>query len=199
MKTKLLRSQAEYDHESHSYRANGMVIPSVTQILAVSRFSDMSFVTQNALERGTRIHRLTEQFDRFSLRMDQVMKQDVPFVTAWIEFKMATGFKPALIEYPAWHPQFHYGGTPDRVGQIGRTWYVVEIKTNSAPKSTGIQLAAYEMLMRRKMKRLAVLLQANGKHRLLPYNDQNDYSYFMAGLTVYRYHLLHGNLSREGV
>lgn len=183
---RLLRSQAEYDPGAHRYKANGMAIPSVTQILAAARISDLSFVTQNALERGSRIHRLLEGYDRGNIRMDSVTSQDVPYVTGWADFKLQTRFKPALIEWPAWHPQYCYGGTPDRVGWIGKKLYVVEIKTGSAPKHTGIQLAAYAMLLRRKAKRLAVLLTPNGKHKPIPYDSPQDFSYFMAALTIYR-------------
>lgn len=56
----------EYDDESHTYIVDGVIVPSVTQILAVkfgNKYAEIDAVTlQRAAERGTAIHEAIETY-----------------------------------------------------------------------------------------------------------------------------------------
>ena len=56
----------EYDDETHTYIVDGIIVPSVTQILGRKfghKYDDVSAETLNkAAERGTAIHKAIEEF-----------------------------------------------------------------------------------------------------------------------------------------
>ena len=59
----------EYDDESHTYIVDGVIVPSVTQILAVKFGNKYAGVNRSTLERaasrGTAIHEAIENFCKY--------------------------------------------------------------------------------------------------------------------------------------
>ena len=57
-----------FDNSKHEYRFNGVVVPSVTQILKAVGLSDYSYiptgVLQIATERGTVVHKIIEWYEQ---------------------------------------------------------------------------------------------------------------------------------------
>lgn len=136
----------EFDELSHTYRLNGIPVPSVTTIL--KPLSGLDKVPRPILEKaaayGTAVHYATELYDRAEL--DEVSLPD--------EFRNAIeAYKGFLFEHsPEWlaiecrtfHPALMYAGTVDRVCKIDGKTYVLDLKTTfKLNPAVSAQLAAY--------------------------------------------------------
>lgn len=138
----------QFNPTTHQYRLNGVVIPSVTQILA-NTFTTV-FYSETSAEMGTEIHKDCENFD-MGIRIESAFKhpkrvaqyslalQDIGWGT--LE-KLA--FSPSEIEVASYHPDFFYAGTTDRKRERMFSLDVMDIKSGALNKPRDIlQLHAY--------------------------------------------------------
>jgi hypothetical protein len=83
---------------------------------------------------------------------------------------------------------YHYGGTPDHVGRLNNCFAVVDTKTGVTNPATGIQLAAYEILLNvSSVKRFGLQLKDDGKYSLKEFKDRQDRGIFLAALAVWQW------------
>jgi hypothetical protein len=141
-------STATFTELTHTYKTDGVVVPSVTQVLTLAGISDVSGVPLHILERaaaiGTAVHQATELLEQDDLDMESLDPSTVGYVKAYQLFKEVTGFKAEMVEYRtvAECSGFKYGMCVDRVGTIEGKEYVLDIKTSSRPQpSWAIQTA----------------------------------------------------------
>ncbi len=183
-----------FDEPKHEYRVNGVVVPSVTQILEDVGIVDFSHIPPAtramAMERGRLVHLATQLDDEGDLQEATLDPELLPYVQAWRNARrgLEMGESFTLIEWRGHHAQFGYAGTLDRLyGSL-----LIDIKTNDAPDWTRIQLAAYAALVTDKpmtLTRLAVELHRDETYRVAEYPArkwQADFNVFLAALTVYR-------------
>lgn len=188
-----------FEPGSHIYRMDGIIIPSVTQILApLSDFSGVpADVLQAASEFGTAVHRACELHDRRVLEEKTLDPALFPYLNAWKEFCFDFDAQWAMIESAVYHPTLRYCGQLDRFGKLGKDKYVVDIKTTAELYPTvGPQLAAYRMAlpedMRERCMRMAVQLKADGTYATRTYVDQNDWPVFASLITLRNWCTKHG-------
>lgn len=172
----------------HQYQVDGEPVPSVSEVLRfMSREiydSATQFQLQNAADRGTRIHKATEQIDRFG--SCEVAADIELYVRAYMQF--LRDHKPhwEKIEHAMYHPKLMYAGTLDRVGIIGGKRTVVDIKSTSrivVPLVTA-QVNAYAMMCTDTIDQVAVLqLKPDGTYRFRILED--DTSTFAACLALH--------------
>ncbi len=195
-----------FDEASHTYTHNGVVVPSVTQILAP--LYDFSMVPEDVLERkkiiGTAVHAAIE----ISLTAEGLDPASIDpvwegYYRAWEKFLADTGISRDDIgpgENPLFHSAFGFAGKPDRVIHIDRKWAVVDYKTAVVlHPAIGLQLAAYrEMLNHKSNKgehkvedRYALQLRKNGTYRLEKFSDKTDWATFLALLTINQWRKKH--------
>jgi hypothetical protein len=180
-----------FDEEKHEYRLNGILLPSVTQIL--SPLHDFSRIDPYRLERarqfGTAVHLATELDDANELDEDSLDPKLKPCLEAWRRFKAETGFEIEHIEQPVYSPSLLVAGTIDRVGKMRRhknQRMVVDIKTGAWLYATiGLQLAGYKLIWNETHKkrvtgRASVRLFQNGKYKLDFWDDPLDIKVFSA-------------------
>ena len=188
-----------FEAETHTYRVDGKVVPSVTTVLAP--LVDYSKVPRAVLERarqlGSAVHRMTELYDLDDLDMDDLADELRPYLTAWIKFRAETGFVPETIEKRLYHPALRFAGTPDRSGLINRRRAVIDIKKMLyLGPVIGLQLAAYQELFEKNgthvEDRYALGLRADGTYRLQPYIDKSDWPVFLSLLTTRNWKEKHG-------
>src|SRR5690348_16409857 len=83
-----------FEPDNHVYTVNGIVVPSVTQIL--EPLVDFSKIPAAVLEyaklRGEAVHLACELYDQNDLDIDNLDTVIVPYLEAWIKFKADTGF-----------------------------------------------------------------------------------------------------------
>lgn len=134
-----------FDDAAHSYRLDGKIIPSVTQIL--KPLYDFSFVNPDVLARaasfGTALHKACElhlsgDLDEESL--DENLKRPVDAFRKWADSELSG--ECFICETILFHPRLKYAGTPDIIidGQA-----IVDIKSRAFNEKTDpLQLVAYE-------------------------------------------------------
>ena len=154
----------EFNAAEHRYTwlDNGQEIPSVTRIIERAGLSDLSAipaaVLKNAADRGTNIHTATELYDTGTLATIDPAHE--PYLTAWKMFRAAyrLDFEPREIELKLVSEKYNFAGTLDRYKiREGKLW-ICDIKTGSKVyKTTGLQLAAYEILLKENLPELAQL------------------------------------------
>lgn len=136
-----------FDAESHTYRINDEVVPSITGIIKplVNYSMIPPAVLQKAADYGTAVHKAIELFvgERLDMEsLDPALRQAVEQYQLWYE---ETGhFDLPVCELPMGHERQKWAGTPDLIFD-GRA--IVELKTRKTNRLTdSIQLAAQEQL-----------------------------------------------------
>ena len=163
----------QFDQAAHVYTVAGVRRPSVTQILKDAGLIDTTWFTDEARERGRAVHLSTQFLDEDDLDWDTVLPPYRGYVAAWQRFKQESHFVISrdsegklLIEYLLFQPVSGYCGMLDRVGTIGTTEYLIDIKTGDPQGWHGYQLAAYSQCLPNPhcRKRMTVHLRANGSY-----------------------------------
>ena len=124
------------DKATHTYRRGSVVLPSVTQVLEDVGIIDYSFLPGEtrdaALERGRKVHTLTQYDDEGDLDESTVRPELMPYLDGWRKFRGESGIgqrQIILIEHAMMY-EFSYAGTVDRVFDGA---FIVDIKTNAIP------------------------------------------------------------------
>lgn len=170
-----------FDEETHTYRLNGEIIPSVTQVLA--SLNDFSMirpeVLQHAADRGTAVHRAVELFCADNLEEDSLCDEIKPYFAAFKQFYGEKQPKIISSEQLVCNTRKQYGGKMDLVIEMPDMW-LVDIKcTAQVSKTAGIQLVAYrhaylEMnpVVQHMPKRATLWLQKTGKYQFLVHPEE---------------------------
>lgn len=91
----------EYDDESHTYIVDGVIVPSVTQILAVKFGNKYAGVNRSTLERaasrGTAIHEAIENFCKYGDYSELKELHNFRFLAAYYDFFVMENETPIII------------------------------------------------------------------------------------------------------
>jgi hypothetical protein len=187
--------QFSFDEPAHHYYLNGVMLPSVTTVLAAAGLLDYGFLGDRRevyLERGQAVHAATQRDDDHDFAEESVNAEILEYVKAWRAFRRDYGFAPRLIEHRVFHPHFQYAGTLDRLGPVrdGSEW-LLDIKTGVAPAAARLQLAAYNACLPhpRTRRRRCVELHADGSYRVIAFETSDylrDFNVFAAALETFR-------------
>jgi len=177
----MLTDQAEFtfDKLTHTYRYNGHVIPSCTQILKHFGLIDETKYTARGRMIGEAVHLATHYIDKGTLRWESVRQDEIAGrLRAYLRFKADTGFAPEWREKPSYYPGGLYAATPDAGGRLpGVTEHaLIEIKCGQKEAWHGMQLAMQaRTLPDRPWQRYVLYLHADGTYTLDPKTDQSDF------------------------
>jgi len=183
-----------FDHEHHIYRLNGVVMPSVTQVISAAGLSNYDHVPadvlQAACEFGANVHKACEYSDKWSLDLASLDPALAPYLSAWVKFLSDYSAEVVEIEAPLYSPKYKFCGTPDRIAYIGGRLFVIDIKTaTTILPCVAVQTAGYAQLYRehsnaKKISRMAVQLKADG-YKVITYKDDlADWGTFLAALNI---------------
>lgn len=188
----------EFNEERHEYRQNGIIIPSVTQVLQAGGLTpDFSMVSAEDLvwkaNLGTQVHAATALDDEDNL--GDYDPQIAGYIEAWRRFKAECNFTPMLAEQIVYSKKYGYAGTLDRIGLMAGANVLLDIKTASVVDlmCVGPQTAAYEAASNEQnktkanYKRYAVKLLPDGKYKLLACNNKMDFQVFLCALSLYNW------------
>lgn len=188
-----------FDHEQHSYRWDGELVPSVSRILADVGLSDVSFIPEAALIRGRAIHSACEMYDQGVLDEASVDPTIQSNLLAWKAFREEhREFCFDEIETPRYQPMYAYACTPDRLGfwrhpdgdPADNVPVVIELKSNSIPKATRIQLAAQAMTLPcdpKLVRRIVVCCKSTGEYEIVEYSDLSDFDVWTGAVRVWMF------------
>ena len=184
-------NRLEFEDESHTYRWDGSVVPSVTQLLKPVGFDYDSIprhIVQHASERGTAVHAATEFYDDGDLDEDSVDLEILPYVQAWRLFREQSGFQVFRSEVRVYSERHGFAGTFDCLGVLNRQLAIVEKKTTAQlHPSTAIQVSAYMRAFNEGKPReeqakrcYSVWLRRDGTYRLDEHDPETHWGAFLA-------------------
>lgn len=182
-----LLEQFRFDAVKHEYTdLAGVELPHITGMLEATGWIDSTWYTEESSVRGQAVHGLTADYDLGALTADGCVSKYRPWLLAYI--KAMEILRPTwdAIEAPAVHPDYRYGGRPDRVGKMHGIYTVLEIKTNNKgwnlEKAHPIQLALQAILLSASRplpaelwNRVAIYLRPDGKFKVEQFHKRADF------------------------
>lgn len=181
-----------FDALTHTYRYEGQVVPSVTQVL--QPFYDFSMIPREVLERkrliGEWTHAGIELDLQDNLDEDSIDDSWLGYFQGWRKFRNESGFVVQEAEQRVFSTKYRVAGTLDLLGtlpKIGQA--LIDTKTVAVTSpATGLQTAAYaELRGVQKAKRYGLQLRPNGTYELHPFADRADFPTFLAALTIFNW------------
>jgi len=205
----LTGADLQFDASTHIYRRpDGVVVPSVTQVLrAVGVSTDfdalkgmserLGLAIDSARDLGVAVHADAHAFDDDDLDWDTVDARVSPYIEAWSCFRENTQLTPITRERRLYHPGLCVSGTLDAIliRPCDTTRRIlVDIKTGD-PDSVGAryQTAGYQLLWDAEhpdepiAERWSVELtpERTVPYRITRYDDWTDAGSFRAFVTTY--------------
>lgn len=160
----------------------------VTESLKVLGFIDDEWMSQEALDRGSIIHTLTEYDDQGDLREESVDKRLAPKLEGWRKFKREKKPEFLGIELKVDYEPYGMTGTCDRLCRIDGVVWLIDIKSGGKAWWHRWQVALYALLWATKTgnpspKRAVVYLQEND-YRWDQFEDRRDLEKAKSLITV---------------
>jgi len=196
-----------FDAATHTYRLDGVVVPSVTQILRASGLIDFTGIPESILEaarvRGTIVHQAIALFNEGDLDLEQFavdFPEYLPYLAAWQDFCRQRHFTALLTECRIASRRYQVAGTLDCLGELDGEPVLLDFATgNPADTAKDLQTSGYFVLAlewaeyadadpRLKafftrhtlLRRYGVRLEKTGAFSLHPYTNPSDMRQFLA-------------------
>jgi hypothetical protein len=199
------------EHDTSEYLVKGERVVSVTEALRIAGVVDFSDVPRDRLyegaQRGTLVHAITAHLDGGAgADWDRSMISDEigPYVDAYLQFKLDTGFEPTQVEQIVVNDIHRYAGRLDRAGPLYGDFSLIDLKTGagSIPSWVALQLQAYAgchpySSMDTAPRRFGLRLTPDGKYSLHRFRDIADRADWLAVLRVAQWQLRHGGWSLD--
>jgi hypothetical protein len=177
----------EFFPESHRYEIDGHPVPSVTTILKDMGFVDAQWFTDHARTRGTYVHQIIEWHITGEIDESTIDPELQGYLDAWGAFTADTGFVSTETEKPLASDIYRFAGTPDHIGMLNGREAVIDAKTGAIYPHVGLQLAGYEILATRPLKRFGLQLKEDGRYSLKEFKDRQDRGIFLAALSCWHW------------
>jgi len=157
----------EFEPDGHVYTYNGQHWPSITGILKDEGFIDTQWFDSWSRDKGSMVHLAVKYDLAGELDEDSLDEEIRPYLSAFRKFMTESGLKVSQSETPGVNTVYHYSGTPDLIGCF--------------PKPGAC-------------RRFALELSKEGKYKLIPHTDSNDFAVWLAAVAVHQWKL--NNLRR---
>jgi len=174
----------KFDEESHTYTLGDKKLISATGLMKDNGlYPFLKYCTDEHMWRGKKIHEMMEFYHKGTLYIEKLNEDIRGYYFAWKKFEGETGFKALGFEKRMYHPVLQYGATPDVWGLVGHELWILDYKHGIVQRSTGIQLALYQLALiacgeigaiSRPIKRVGIQLRANGTYNIKTFEDEND-------------------------
>lgn len=148
----------EFEPDGHVYTYQGQHWPSITQILKAEGFIDTTWFDEWSRDKGSMVHMACHYDITGELDEDSLDDEIRPYLAAFRKFMAESGFTVTHAEAPGVNTTHSYSGTPDLIGCF--------------PKP-GV------------CRRFALELNNQGKHKLIPHTDQNDFNVWLAAVATF--------------
>lgn len=177
----------EFDEEKHEYTLDGVVLPSVTQIIAP--LNDFSRIAPGVLERkrqiGKAVHKAVELYTANDLEEDSVDELCKGYFAGFLNW--ADDNKELLLDSTMekinYHPKLKYAGTPD----IDHFECVIDIKTRPYnPITDPLQLSPYKYFGNPKRAGYVLELKADGTYHLQKVPEGQSWGVFRQMLEYHK-------------
>jgi hypothetical protein len=140
----------------------------LTRALAIAGATNFDFVDEDALWRGSEVHRMIELYDRRRLYESTVPPELRGFLHAHKKFLAESGFIPQEIEKTVQSKGHQLRGRIDRAGLLKGQKTIIDFKTGVIGKAVALQLALGGFLLDPNIwfHRSAVRLKADGTYSM---------------------------------
>ena len=133
-----------FEPETHTYTVNGVIVPSVTQVIKDAGIIDTQWFTEWAAERGSRVHKAIE-FDLLGELDEESVDEHVrPYLGAFRKFRAENDLKIRRVECHVYSPH-GFTGTLDLFADLNGTPTILDWKTGKADRYVGLQLSGYSV------------------------------------------------------
>jgi len=197
VKEKLILDGLEFDDPTHTYRLDGLEIPSVSAIMKPLSSAHYSGISKNTLDKaadkGTAVHNSIENWLKFGI--EDIPKECMGYFNAF--WSWWNKYHPVIVgsEVRICNPLMKYGGTADLIAYIDGKLTLVDYKSTYAisDMTCGVQLEAYAQALGKMgvsiQAKKILHLKKNGDYdyRDYPVNDAERWRVFGALKTVYDY------------
>ena len=188
---------------THEYRVDNRPVLGVSQIIAAAGLSDMSWVSEEALKRGSYVHEAIQLHVEGTLDEKELDPKLVGYLNAWKAFERESGFKVRQVngiwqsEIRKAHPIYGYAGTMDHLGDLAGHFTVLDVKSGDPDDWHGDQLAGYAMLEdfpagNPRPNRANLYVRPDGSYRFVERKNREDFETFKAALTIARQRIARG-------
>ena len=131
-----MNEKIEFIKESHTYLFNGIIVPSVSQILKFKFPDKYKGISESVLNKkaefGTRVHELTEQHDKgYAINMIDLPVYERLCLEQHIKLSKKFIFMPIEHEQIVFHEELHYAGTLDTIGLVKGLKSIIDKKCTS--------------------------------------------------------------------
>lgn len=187
----IARPDFTFDEATHTYRVDGVELPSVSTILRpiVSFDGIPPDVLAAASARGVAVHKACELDDLGDLIEESVDESIAGYLEAWRRFRRELRAKVFDTEQRRYHSVLRYAGTRDVIVQIDGKLWLIDRKTSAAYPWHAIQLAGYQLLAEDNGEAVdkvgTVLLSSDGGYKLIPYGGASDRRVFTSLVTLH--------------
>lgn len=137
-----------FEEDTHTYRLNGLTIPSVTTLMKplsddFYRTVDQS-VLDRAAKRGTAIHNAIENFTEFGVV--DIAPQYAGYFDSFLQWWELRKPEPLAKEHRVYHKILRYAGTADLICVMGGRLTLVDYKSSAQvnEKLCAVQLEGYD-------------------------------------------------------
>ena len=176
-----------FDSTTHSYTIDGQPVPGVTDILTDMGFIDKTWFDDYSRERGKLVHRVIHWHITGELDEATIDTAILPYFIAWRRFEKDTGFVSTETEKPLGSKIYRFAGTPDQIGKLNGHDAIIDYKTGTILPWVGLQLAGYEILRGKPLRRFALALKDDGKYSLKEFKDRQDRGVFLSALACWHW------------
>lgn len=189
--------ELSFDDATHTYRLNGLVIPSVSTVMEPLKnelykgIGDSTLA--NAADKGTIVHNAIENYIKFGII--DIPPEHQGYFDGFLEFW--NKYNPQVVgsEIRAYHKLLGYGGTIDLLAYIGDKLTLIDYKTTYtvSDMTCGVQLEGYSQALAshgiKVDEKMILHLVKDGKWKpvLYPANDSQRWRVFGSLKNVYDY------------
>jgi hypothetical protein len=186
-----------FDPVLHEFKKDGVVVPSVTQVLAKAGIIAYSYVSEEireySMKRGTSVHWMLQLEDEGALNYRTVPKRLRGYRRAYTSWRERADFRPLKIEYQ-FVSDYGFAGIIDRIGVFtdkALLLTVVDLKTGPIAEWVRYQLAAYSVGIEPNLKkakyirRVALRVRDDGLYHVREFpmaSFDTDWAKFYAAL-----------------
>jgi hypothetical protein len=195
-----------FDESTHTYRWNGVIVPSVTGIIKefikvtingsdwyVNRFTGAvipSYLMEEGAEKGKDLHKGCQLILQGGIDWNTLSDEYIDPLIQFEKFLSDFSIQPLYTEFMFYHPRYGYAGTIDIIAIIEKALTFIDIKTGEC-STVGWQTSAYEKSFCAQEKytgrtaRFALWLPKNGlKYKFEKLTNENDFEMFKACLML---------------
>lgn len=185
-----------FDESNHRYAYDDKPVPNVTGLLKrFGMYAGLKYATDEDMWRGQSVHEALRLYHKNTLNWDALDPDILPYIRAWESFVQDTGFTVWGWEVPMGDDDLIFAGKPDVWGECRGELWLPDYKTGPIQRVTGIQLAAYEHLLKknnkfppdRPVKRIGVQLKPDGKYNTKPFDDPTDINIWLMMVSLYNW------------